>query len=98
MEITHKNTENGGFFIAEEDGKRMGHLSYEWANPTKFAILHTVVEEAFQGRGVAKALVNAAVDFARENGHVIMPLCPYAEKVFMRDSAYDDVNADKLKK
>lgn len=98
MEVTHKNTENGGFFIAEEDGKRMGYLSYEWANPAKFAILHTVVEEAFQGRGVAKALVNAAVTFARENGHVIMPLCPYAEKVFMRDSAYDDVNADKLKK
>ena len=98
MEIARKNTEEGGFFIAEEDGKRMGYLSFEWATPTKFAILHTVVEEAFQGRGVAKALVNAAVDFARENGYKIMPLCPYAEKVFMRDSSYDDVNADKLNK
>ena len=98
MEITHKNSAETGFFLAEEDGKRMGYLSYEWANPNKFAILHTVVEEAFQGRGVAKALVNAAVAFARENGNVIMPLCPYAEKVFMRDSAYDDVNADKPKK
>ena len=38
MEITHKNSEEAGFFIAEEDGKRMGYLSYEWANPTKFAI------------------------------------------------------------
>lgn len=91
MEITHKNSEEAGFFIAEEDGKRMGYLSYEWANPTKFAILHTVVEEAFQGRGVAKALVNTAVAFARENGCKIMPLCPYAEKLFMQDYSYDDV-------
>ena len=96
MEISHKNTEESGFFIAEEDGKRMGYLSYEWANPTKFAILHTVVEEAFQGRGVAKALVNASVAFARENGYKIMPLCPYAEKLFMRDSSYDDVKVPAL--
>lgn len=96
MEISHKNTENGGFFIAEEDGVRMGYLSYEWANPTKFAILHTVVEEAFQGRGVAKALVNAAVDFARVKSYKIMPLCPYAEKLFLRDSSYDDVKAPVL--
>ena len=91
MEISHKNTAESGFFIAEEDGKRMGYLSYEWANRTKFAILHTVVDKAFQGRGVAKALVNAAVAFARENGYKIMPLCPYAEKLFMQDYSYDDV-------
>lgn len=96
MEITHKNGEETGCFLAEEDGKRMGFLSYEWANPTKFAILHTVVEEEFQGLGVAKALVNAAVAFARENSHKIIPLCPYAEKLFMRDSSYDDVKAPAL--
>lgn len=96
MEITHKNTEGGGFFIAEEDGKRMGYLSYEWANSSKFAILHTVVEQEFQGQGVAKALVNAAVSFARENDYKIMPLCPYAEKLFLRDPSYDDVKAPVL--
>ena len=91
MEITHKNGPESGFFLAEEDGKRMGYLSYEWANPSKFAIMHTVVEEAFQGRGVAKALVSAAVAFARENGFKVMPVCPYAEKLFQRDDSYSDV-------
>jgi len=93
MEITQKNSSEGGFFLAEEDGKRMGYLSYEWASPSKFAIIHTVVEEAFQGRGVAKALLEAAVAFARGNGLTIMPVCPYAEKVFMRGSSYNDVKA-----
>ena len=91
IEITHKNNPESGFFLAEEDGSRMGYLSYEWASETVFAIMHTVVEEAFQGRGVAKALLNASVEFARENGYRIRPVCPYAEKVFLRDSSYDDI-------
>lgn len=94
MEIIHKQNPESGFFLAEEDGIRMGYLSYEWADNTVFAIMHTVVEEAFQGRGVAKALLNAAVAYARENGYRIRPVCPYVEKVFLRDSEYDDINAD----
>ena len=45
---------------------------------------------------MAKALVNAAVSFARENDYKIMPLCPYAEKLFLRDPSYDDVKAPVL--
>jgi hypothetical protein len=93
MEITHKKGQESGFFLAEEDGIRMGYISYEWASESVFAIMHTVVEKAFQGQGVAKTLLNAAVAFARENGYRIRPVCPYAEKVFSQDSGYDDVNA-----
>lgn len=93
MEITHKNSAESGFFIAEENGTRMGYLSYEWASETVFAIMHTVVEEAFRGQGVAPTLLNAAVSFARENGYKIRPVCPYAEKVFLRDEGYKDVTA-----
>ena len=88
MEIGHRTTPDGGIFIADEDGKRMGYLSYEWADDTVFAIMHTVVEKAYQGRGVAKALLDAAVAFARENGYRIRPVCPYAEAVFNRDPSY----------
>jgi hypothetical protein len=95
MEITHKNSSETGFFLAEEGGKRMGFLAYEWANDAEFAILHTVVEDAFQGKGVARSLLNAAVSFARANGYKIQPICPFAEKVFARDASLDDVNANK---
>ena len=93
MEITHKNSAESGFFIAEENGARMGYLSYEWASETVFAIMHTVVEEAFRGQGVAPGLLNAAVSYARENGYRIRPVCPYAEKVFQRDESYKDILA-----
>lgn len=91
MELSHKNSPEQGFFFAEEDGERMGYLSYEWASDTVFAIMHTMVEPSFQGRGVARALLDAAVAFARENGYKIRPVCPYAEKVLNRDSSFSDV-------
>lgn len=95
MEITHKTSPEGGFFLAEEDGQRMGYLSYEWADNTVFAIMHTVVDEAFRGRGIAKALLDAAVAFAQENGYKIRPVCPYAEAVFNRDPSYGKTILEK---
>lgn len=91
MIIKHNQEGEQGFFLAEENGKRMGYLSYEWDSPTRFAILHTVVEKAYQGHGVAKALVDAAVAFAREKGYTILPVCPYAENLFKRDTSYEDI-------
>ena len=90
MEITHKNNPENGFVLAEEDGKRMGYLSYEWTDGPVFAIMHTVVDDGFQGRGVARALLTAAVDYARQNGFRIYPVCPYVEKQFEKPE-YDDV-------
>ena len=94
--VNHTASANGGSFSAGDGGLRMGYLSYEWASPEVFAIMHTVVEEAFRGQGVAKALLDAAVSFARENGYKIRPVCPYAEKVLRRDSQYNDILADSI--
>lgn len=41
-------------------------------------ITHTGVPEAIGGRGIAGALVQAAVDFAREAGLRVRPACTYA--------------------
>ena len=94
MEIIHKNNPKDGFFIAEENSKRMGYISYEWMNESVFAIMHTVVEPAFQGRGIAKALLDAAVAYARENDLKIHAVCSYVVRQFEK-TEYDDVNSRK---
>ena len=94
MEIIQKNNSKDGFFIAEENGKRMGYISYEWMNESVFAIMHTVVEPAFQGKGIAKALLDAAVAYARENGLKIHAVCSYVVRQFEKKE-YDDVNSRK---
>lgn len=94
MEITHQKRNEIGFFLAEEAGTQMGYLTYERQGDALFSITHTVVEKAFQGRGVAKALLNEAVAFAREKGYKIIPVCSYVETMFQRDPSYNDVNAE----
>ena len=90
--IGHSPSQTGGTFFAGDKG----YLTYEWDSPEVFAIMHTVVEEAFRGQGVAKALLDAAVSFARENGYKVRPVCPYAEKVLRRDPQYNDILTDSI--
>lgn len=96
LTVNHTASASGGSFSAGDGGLRMGYLSYEWDSPEVFAIMHTVVEEAFRGQGVAKALLDAAISFARENGYKIRPVCPYAEKVLRRDPQYNDILTDSI--
>ena len=41
-------------------------------------LVHTEVDPALEGRGVAGALVKAALDHARANGLKVEPRCAYA--------------------
>ena len=47
-------------------------------------IFHTEVPVAFEGRGIAAALVTAAVDYARENGLKVLPACSYVRGYMRR--------------
>jgi uncharacterized protein len=47
-------------------------------------IQHTAVPRAFEGRGIAAALVRAAINHAREQGFRVAPDCPYARSYMER--------------
>jgi len=49
-------------------------------------ILHTAVDPALEGRGVAGALVKAALAHARANGFKVNPVCSYASSYMQRDA------------
>lgn len=84
------NGKKGRFVIYEEE-IFAGEMTYIWAGSSKFIIDHTGIEEKFAGKGLGKQLVLEAVDFARNKGLKIMPLCPFAKKVFDADSNLNDV-------
>ena len=46
-------------------------------------IVHTEVPPPLEGRGIAAALVAAALDHARASGRKVAPLCSYA-RAYMR--------------
>ena len=47
-------------------------------------IKHTEVDPSLGGQGIGKQLVDAAADYARENGFKILPVCPFAKNILFR--------------
>lgn len=91
MEIKQINDIRRGYFEAVEDGKEAGKMTYTWAGDSKFIIDHTEVNAEFNGKGVGKKMVMAAVDYARNNNLKIIPLCPFAKSVFDKTPDINDV-------
>lgn len=52
---------------------------------------HTFVNENMRNQGLAKELVDRAVEYARENEYKIEPVCSYVATVFERSDEYEDV-------
>jgi predicted GNAT family acetyltransferase len=91
MEIQQINRESKGFFKAVSEEKEAGRMTYSWAGSDKFIIDHTEVNPEFNGQGVGKKMVMAAVEYARANSLKIIPLCPFAKAMFEKLSEIRDV-------
>ncbi|MDH6252679.1 putative GNAT family acetyltransferase [Chryseobacterium sp. H1D6B] len=91
IEVKQNNGEKHGNFEAFIDGKNAGMMTYTWAGEDRFIIDHTEVQEAYNGMGVGKEMLLAAVNFARKEGKKIIPLCPFAKASFQKDEDLQDV-------
>ncbi|MEU9097431.1 GNAT family N-acetyltransferase [Streptomyces sp. NPDC048361] len=69
-----------GVLTASEDGEVVGHIDYFTldARPGVLVVVHTVVEPAHEGKGIASALVREFYAMAAREGAPVVPLCPYA--------------------
>jgi predicted GNAT family acetyltransferase len=52
--------------------------------------MHTEVEPAFEGRGVAKALAAAALDDVVRRGRLIVPVCPFIAGYLSKHGEYEE--------
>ena len=57
----------------------------------QMVINHTQVFDGYEGQGIARQMVMAAVDFARKNNRTILPVYSYAKAVLTRTDEYQDV-------
>jgi hypothetical protein len=81
---------NGAFFI-EEEGEWVAEMTYVREGTRKLVINHTAVSKALKGKGIGKALVDAAVKYARGKNLLIKPVCTFAKKVLESSEEYEDV-------
>ncbi|GAC1303967.1 MAG: GNAT family N-acetyltransferase [Mucilaginibacter sp.] len=91
MEIHNKDDGKRGSFFIDDGNTRVGELNYIFAGPAKMIIVHTEVNEDYEGKGLGMQLVKASVGYARENHIKILPLCPFAKKIFDVTPGFADV-------
>lgn len=91
MEIQQKDDIKKGAFFIEQNGEIVAEMTYVWTGKTGIIIDHTNVDEKLKGQGAGKQMVTEAVEFAREKGLKILPLCPFAKSVFDKEIAFRDV-------
>ncbi|MEM0575047.1 MULTISPECIES: GNAT family N-acetyltransferase [Flavobacterium] len=84
------NDKKGSFFI-EIEGKQEAEMTFVFAGEDKIIIDHTGVNPGNEGKGLGKQMVAQAVTYARENNIKIIPLCPFAKKVFDKTPEFRDV-------
>ncbi len=76
-------------FEMQVDGQ-LAHCDYRMDGST-MQIVHTEVPAALEGRGLARALVDAAMAHARAQGLKVLPLCSYVRAYVARHPEVADL-------
>lgn len=90
FDIKRQDGPTGGRYSVTVDG-HVAEMTYSRAGTSRIIIDHTDVPQALGGRGVGKALVEAAVMDARREALKIIPLCPFAKATFEKTPDWQDV-------
>lgn len=78
--IEIKFNKNKGESIAYDNNIKIGECNYIEVGET-WNIIHTEVDNLYQGQGIAKRLVECIIENAKEYNKNIIARCSYAKKV-----------------
>lgn len=69
------------------DGELAGFLQYK-PHPGLIELVHTEIDEEFEGRGLGSQLIVFALNDARERGLAVLPFCPFVNDYMKRHRQY----------
>lgn len=79
--------------LAYDGEEQIGECQFNVDKTGKWVIMHTGVRPEYNGRGIAKRLVECVIAAARERGVKIVPLCSYAKHMMCSHDEYKDALA-----
>lgn len=84
----HKNDEAKRFELEVD-----GHLALiDFMQTSELMIYtHTEVPESLEGKGIGSRLAQVALDYARDNDLLVMPMCPFVAAYIQRHPEYKDL-------
>jgi uncharacterized protein len=91
LEIRHDT--DAARFVAEVEGQT-SYLSYVALDERTLDYHHTFVPHPLRGRGIASALVEHALRYARDNGLRVVPSCPFVARFVQRWAQWREVVVD----
>ncbi|WP_413464468.1 GNAT family N-acetyltransferase [Corynebacterium sp. 22KM0430] len=89
--ITHE-AQNHRYVLSVE-GEEAGFAEYVPQGEGVLNFNHTVVHEAFQGKGLSKVLVRGALDDVRAEGKKIVATCSAVQHFISRNPEYAELEA-----
>ncbi|POX47565.1 N-acetyltransferase [Streptomyces sp. Ru71] len=81
-DIEIRDDRPAGRLEAVGDGEVVGHIEYFVLDAPRTALVpvHTIVEPAHEGKGIASSLARELYAVAEREGVPVAPLCPYVVK------------------
>lgn len=89
VKLDFNEKRNGHFYINDND-EQIAEMQIGLSGDD-LTVYHTEVSPKAGGKGLAKELLKAMVDYARKNHLKVIPLCPY---VFAQFKRHPDEYAD----
>jgi predicted GNAT family acetyltransferase len=78
---------DGRRYEIQVDGELAGFLTYR-PHARLIELVHTEIDEEFEGRGLGSQLISFALDDARERGLAVLPFCPFVNDYIQRHRQY----------
>lgn len=89
-QITFADSADRERYEVRVDGRLAGFVKYD-LRPGSIELVHTEVNDEFEGRGLGSQLISFALEDARERGLAVLPFCPFVNDYVHRHSQYVDL-------
>lgn len=76
MEIKRRNEQ---FYVGDDPENPMAEMTMVLNGTKQLIVDHTMVSDELRGQGVGDKLLEAVVNYARENNRQMIPTCPFAK-------------------
>jgi low temperature requirement protein LtrA/predicted GNAT family acetyltransferase len=90
VEVEVRDDPGNRRYTVEVEGRVAGKAEYRLRGET-YLFVHTEVDPAYRGMGVANRLARFALDDVRERGRTLVAICPFISDFIKRHPEYDAI-------